>query len=87
MGDVLQNKKYRQVLAECNELAKGLSVYQWTLGSAKSVTMEQFWDCSKVDNNDRAGYMFTGPERCTYFEKELWLELVKRMWMNQSGTI
>ena len=35
--------KYRQVLEECKDLAKGTYGDHWNLGSAKSVTMKQFW--------------------------------------------
>ena len=33
--------KFRQVLLECKESAKGLVGDQWNLGSSNSVTMEQ----------------------------------------------
>ena len=38
----LELKKFRQVLLECKKLVKGLAVYQWSMGLAKSVTVEQF---------------------------------------------
>ena len=53
---------------------------------AKSLTMEQFWDWSKVETINGAGDLFTGPDRCTYFEKELWFELIKGMWRKQRIT-
>ena len=71
--------KYRQVLSECKDLEKGIDVDQWNMGAAKNVTMEQVWDWAKVDAIDRVGYLFTGPDLCTYFEKEIWLELGKIM--------
>ena len=46
----------------------------------KNVTIEQFWDWSKVDDINGAGDLFTGPDHCFYFYKELWLELGKSMW-------
>ena len=67
--------KYRQVLTECKEPTKGLAGDQWTLGLEKSVTMEQLWDWSKVDTINGTGDLFSGPEHCTYSEKEMWFEL------------
>ena len=34
-------KKYKTFLTECNELAKGIAGYQWTLIAMKDVTMEK----------------------------------------------
>ena len=73
-------QKYRQVLPECKNLEKGLSRYQWTLISKENVTMEQLWNWSKLDNIERVVDIFTGPQHCTYFEKDLWFELGKIMW-------
>ena len=35
-------KKYKTILAECKETARGIGGYQWKLGEAKYVTTEQF---------------------------------------------
>ena len=55
----------------CKDSLKLISGYQRTLGATKDVAFEQFWYQSKVDAIDRASYLFTGPEHCTHFEKEL----------------
>ena len=60
---------FLQVLLECKESARGLAGNQWTIGSDKSVTIEQFWTWSKVDGHDTAGGPISGAERCSYFEK------------------
>ena len=44
---------------------KGLSVYQLTLGLAKSVTMEQVYTWDKVDGSDSIEDPIRGAERCT----------------------
>ena len=56
--------KHRQVLVECNDLSNYLSGYHWNMVSAKSVTMEQFWNWCKVNAINGAGDIFTGPEHC-----------------------
>ena len=33
-----------------------------------------------MESINGSGDLFTGPEHCSYFEKELWSELVKRMY-------
>ena len=63
--------EYRQVMGESKESDKGIAGYQWTLRLVKVVSMEQFWDWAKLDAIDGAGYLFTGPECCAYFEKKL----------------
>ena len=73
-------KKYRQILAECKDSEKGIAGDHWTLESEKGVSMEQLWSWSKVGAINRAGYLFTGPERCVYFEKVLCFKLGKSMW-------
>ena len=35
-------KKYKTILTECNEIAKGIYGDQWALGEVKDVTTEQF---------------------------------------------
>ena len=72
-------KIYRQVLAECKESEKGLAGDQWNLMLLKILTMEQFWDWTKVGTIYRAVDLFTGPERCKYFEKEFLFDLGKSM--------
>ena len=47
-------RKYRQVLAECKDLAKGLDGDQWNTGKAKSVTIEKFWNWDKVESIEGA---------------------------------
>ena len=42
--------------------------------------MEQLWTWSKVDAINGLGEPIRGPERCTYFEKELCFDLRKIMW-------
>ena len=61
--------KYKQVLADCKELEKGLSGDQWTLGLAKGFSMEIFWTWSKVNPTKRSGDLFIISERCASFEK------------------
>ena len=72
--------KYNMVLAECNELEKGLDVYQWTSVPTKYVTMEQLWTWTKTDSNNCLGGMYLGRDICIDFEKGIWFELGKRMW-------
>ena len=67
--------KYIQVLAECKELANGIAGDQWNLGLVKVVSMEQFRSWAKVDDINGVVYLFTGTERCAYFEKESWFNL------------
>ena len=67
--------KYQQVPSEYKEATKGLSGDQWSLGLAKGVSMEQFWNWAKVDAIDGSGDPISGSERCTYFGKELWFDL------------
>ena len=55
--------KYRHVLVECKESAKGLDGYQCTLGETTNVTMKQFWCWYKLDSIGGSGDIFTGPER------------------------
>ena len=63
-----------------NESAKGLAGYQWNLGATKNVIMEQLWAWAKLGAINGVGDLFTGPERCNYFEKELWFELGNTTW-------
>ena len=72
--------KFLQVLLECKESSKRLYGDQWSLGSAKNVTMEQLWTWYKVDATNGTGYTIIRADHCTYFEKELWLDLGKSMW-------
>ena len=58
-------KIFLQVLLDCKELAKGLSVYQWSLVSEKI----EFWTRDKVEATDRTGNSISGSEHCAYFEK------------------
>ena len=44
--------------------------------------MEKFWIWDKVDAIYGGKNIFTGMERCAYFEKDLWFELVNSMWCN-----
>ena len=53
----------------------------------KRVCMEHLWNWSKVDATGRIGYPISGLERCTYFEKDLWFELVKIMQMKHRSII
>ena len=73
-GTVLQ--KYLQVMEECKQSAKGISEDQCSLGSEKVVSVEQFWSWANVDAIDGSEEPIRRSERCTYFEKELWLDLV-----------
>ena len=59
--------KYKQVLAGCKELEKGVSGYQWALGETKYVTMEQFCTWDNVDALDGSVSMYFGPDRCSEF--------------------
>ena len=63
--------KYRQVLVDCKQLENVLAVDKWTLGQAKSVTIEQFWYWFKKDAINGALDLFTGPKPCAYFEEQL----------------
>ena len=67
-------------------MAKGLDGDQWTLGSSKVVSMEQFWIWSNVGAIDRLGDLVTGPECGAYFEKYLWFELVKSICRKHRST-
>ena len=78
MGTVLN--KYIQVLAGFKKSDKGLSVDQWALGATKDVTMEHFWTWSKTESLDGSLDMYLIPDRCRYFDKYIWFELVKSMW-------
>ena len=49
--------------------------------------MKQFWIWAKVEAIDGAGDLFSGSELCAYFEKELWFELVNRMWRKHRSAI
>ena len=55
--------KYKQVLAECKELMKGLAIYQKTLGATNNVTMEQFWYWSRLDDIEGLLDILTGTEQ------------------------
>ena len=48
--------------------------------------MEQFWTWSKVDAIDGSGDPISGSERCTYFDKELWLKLGNIMFKKHRST-
>ena len=48
----------------CRELARGYTWIQWTLGAAKSVTMDQLWYWVKLDGCDNDGATMTGAEQC-----------------------
>ena len=65
-------KKFRHVLVECKESDKGLSGNQWSVGSEKSISMEQLWTWAKMDYINGTGETISGAEMCTYFDKELW---------------
>ena len=69
------------VLLVCKESDKGSAGNVWTPGADKTVTMEHLWNWDKVDGRDAEGDPTSGAENCTYFEKELWFELGKSMWM------
>ena len=45
--------------------------------------MEKFWTWSKVDAIEGLGDHISGLEPYTYFEKDLWFDLGKRMWRKQ----
>ena len=67
------------------ESDRGYDSNQWSLGAAKSVTMDQFWTCYKVYRRNAAGNHISGADSCTYFDKELWFDLVKIMWINHKS--
>ena len=60
-------KKYKTVLADFNELAKGIAGDQWTLGETKYVTMEQLWIWAKKDGIYGSGDMYLGRDICIEF--------------------
>ena len=49
--------------------------------------MEHLWNWSKVNATGGMGYPISGLECCTYFEKDLWFELVKIMQMKHRSII
>ena len=53
----------------------------------QNVTIQQFWEWDKIDNIGREEDMFTLTECCTYFENELWFELVNIMWRKHQITL
>ena len=48
--------------------------------------MEDLWYWAKVDTIDGSGYPISGSDRCAYFQKELWFELVNIMWSKHRST-
>ena len=65
-------KKYIKVLVHFKDSVKGLDGYQWTLGSAKGFSMEEFWVWAKLCAINIAIYLFSVLDCSAYFEKYLW---------------
>ena len=65
---------------EFKESAKELTGYQWTLGKTKDVAMERFWTREKEYSLADDGDEYLGVDKCIDSKKELWLELLKRIW-------
>ena len=66
--------KYKAVLTEFKESAKGLSGDQWTLGETNDVTMEKFWTQAKEDGLESYRYAYMGVDKCINFDKEIWFD-------------
>ena len=81
-SEELRLKKYGEVLVTFRQSAKELGGDQWTLGDMTGLAAEGFWTWSKTDTTGYDGHPYLDREKCVEFDKELWFELGKCMWMN-----
>ena len=75
--------KYIAPLLAWKETAKDFSKYQWTCGSAKDISIGNFWVWAKAYGLGTDRDPMIGEECCKYFEKEFWFELGKSMQKKQ----
>ena len=59
---------------------RGYAGYKCNFGGAKEVIMEAFWTWDKQGGLESDGDPIRGVDRCTDFDKGLWLEYGKHMW-------
>ena len=62
-------KKYKTVLVDCKETAKGVYGYQWMLCEAKGVTMDHLWTWEKKYGTDAGSIDYLDVDKCIDFEK------------------
>ena len=62
-------KKYCDILLMCKNMTLTNSEYQCTLGEAKDVKIELFWDWSKLAGTNSDLEPVSGEECCNDFEK------------------
>ena len=75
-------KKQKEVLVTCRQQAKELAGDEWTLGKLTGLSLEDFWTWAKKDTTGYDGHDYISQDKCVDFERELWFELGKCMWIN-----
>ena len=56
---------------------------QWTLIVMKDVTMDQFWNCVKLDGVNASRCVYLDSDSCLNSEKEVWFDSGKIIWNKQ----
>ena len=76
------HKKYRDILFVCRQLAREFVRDEWNLGKLAELSVEAFWSWPNIDTMGYDGHPLLAWYKCVNFERELWFELEKFIWIN-----